>query len=792
MKLAKKIFMLCVMTAMICVPASAEDVTIDMSLLMFGSANLTVNVDGELSNALSGTYTPYDVVTVQAPNVAGKNFNYWTNVDGKIISYSAALTLTIYSNTVLNAVYGTETVTAQPAAEFLSVTRSGNQIMFNVMATAESDITEYGIRYSTTKNSIDGLKGDDGVTAEKAGSSATNWLFNVTANDDTTCYAVAYVTSGGETYYSDVKAVTLSELDDGVVTIAMLIDLLLGERLDNISEKVITNLQANLCAVTYDANGSSGTMSPQGFVKNTASALTANTFTRSYYTFTGWNTKADGTGTSYQDGASVSLTENTTLYAQWRPIQYAISYALNGGTLSTSNPVSYDVESADVKLNNPSKTGYTFAGWTGTGIIEASTDVRIPTGSTGNREYTATWTAVEYAISYTLNNGSVSGNPDKYTIESEAITLTNPSRNGYQFAGWTGTYLSGKTQTVTIPTGSTGDRSYTANFSPIVYTISYALNGGRLSGVNPASYTIESVDITLNNPTKTGYTFEGWTGTGLTGATKAVTIAGHSTGNRSYTANWTLIQYDISFDLGGGIFPEESPTSYNYETETFKLNTPTREGYEFLGWSVEGIGGLSMDVTIPQGSTENRQYTANWKAREYSLSYELNGGTVSLDNPAKYTIESEDITLTNPAKTGYTLDGWTGTSVDVTESKDVTILKGSTGNREYTANWTLNVYVLSYDLDGGMVSPDNPTSYTVESADIKLTRPTKQGYEFAGWSFDAEISLDVTLPKGTTGDRKYVATWEISEYTISYGVCQVNCVRYFFYATFGKRSINLT
>ena len=228
MKLAKKIFMLCVMTAMICVPASAEDVTIDMSLLMFGSANLTVNVDGELSNALSGTYTPYDVVTVQAPNVAGKNFNYWTNVDGKIISYSAALTLTIYSNTVLNAVYGTETVTAQPAAEFLSVTRSGNQIMFNVMATAQSDITEYGIRYSTTKNSLEDLKGDDGVTAETAGSSAANWLFNVAASDDTTCYAVAYVTSGGETYYSDVKAVTLSELDDGVVTIAMLIDLLLG------------------------------------------------------------------------------------------------------------------------------------------------------------------------------------------------------------------------------------------------------------------------------------------------------------------------------------------------------------------------------------------------------------------------------------------------------------------------------------------------------------------------------------------------------------------------------------
>ncbi|MBQ3760244.1 MAG: InlB B-repeat-containing protein, partial [Synergistaceae bacterium] len=454
--------------------------------------------------------------------------------------------------------------------------------------------------------------------------------------------------------------------------------------------------------------------------------------------------------------------------AEWNLITYSISYDLQGGSVTTANPTSYDVTTETFKLNNPTRTGYTFAGWTGTGLTEASTDVTIPTGSTDDRSYTATWTAIEYMISYTLNNGNVSGNPDKYTIESEAITLNNPTKNGYQFTGWTGTDLSGKTQTVTIPTSSTGDRTYTANFSPIVYTISYELNGGTLLSGNPVLYTIESSDITLNNPERAGYTFEGWTGTGLTGATKAVTIAGHSTGNKSYTANWTLIQYDLSFDLGGGVFAEGNPTSYNYETQTFTLNNPTREGYEFLGWSVEGIEGLSMDVTIPQGSTDNRKYTANWKATEYTIGYELNGGTVSPDNPTSYTIESDDFKLTNPTKDGYMFDGWTGTSVDVTESKDVTILKGSTGNREYAANWTLNVYTISYDLDGGAVSSDNPTSYTVESADIKLTQPTKLGYAFAGWSFDSEISLDVTIPKGSTGNRKYQATWEIITYTISY------------------------
>ena len=87
MKFAKKLLVLCAMMAMICVPAYAEEeVIVDTSLLMFGSANLTVYVDGEISNALSDTYTPYDVVTIEVPNVTGKTFTYWANDKGNIIT----------------------------------------------------------------------------------------------------------------------------------------------------------------------------------------------------------------------------------------------------------------------------------------------------------------------------------------------------------------------------------------------------------------------------------------------------------------------------------------------------------------------------------------------------------------------------------------------------------------------------------------------------------------------------------------------------------------------------------
>ena len=191
MKFAKKLLILCAMAAVMCVPAYAEDVSIDISLLMFGRATLTVNIDGELSNSLSDTYVPGDSVTVTAPDVDAKNFKYWTDSAEKILSYNPELTLTIYANTILNAVYGTDTATAQPAARFLSITRAGGQVLFNVITSAPSGstITEYGIRYSTTQSTLDGLKTSSDVTAEAAGSTNSNWLFGVAASDDTRYYS---------------------------------------------------------------------------------------------------------------------------------------------------------------------------------------------------------------------------------------------------------------------------------------------------------------------------------------------------------------------------------------------------------------------------------------------------------------------------------------------------------------------------------------------------------------------------------------------------------------------------
>ena len=219
---------------------------------------------------------------------------------------------------------------------------------------------------------------------------------------------------------------------------------------------------------------------------------------------------------------------------------------------------------------------------------------------------------------------------------------------------------------------------------------------------------MKSDDITLINPAKTGYTFTGWTGTGLTGLSTDVTIPGGSSGDRSYTANWTPIIYTITYTLNNGSV-SGNPTSYDLTTNTFTLNNPTREGYDFTGWLLSGDESetLSIDLSIPTGSTGNREYLARWALHVYTLSYDLDGGTVSPDNPVSYTIESEDFTLTNPIKDGYDFAGW---SFDNEISLDVTIPKGTTGNREYTANWTAIVYTISYDLQGGSETTANPTS----------------------------------------------------------------------------------
>ncbi len=201
-----------------------------------------------------------------------------------------------------------------------------------------------------------------------------------------------------------------------------------------------TGIRAYLRLVTldYDANAGDGTApSSQHQHIGTSTILQAGDgLSRTDYTFDGWNTLAGGDGMDHAPGESFTYDTDTTLYAKWVPVQYSISYDLAGGTVSEGNPDSYNIESPPATLNNPAKTGYTFAGWTGTELLEPTMNVTVDTGSTGNREYTATWTVNTYTVNFDCEGGTASPTSKMVTYDSLYGALPEPTKAGFSFSGW--------------------------------------------------------------------------------------------------------------------------------------------------------------------------------------------------------------------------------------------------------------------------------------------------------------------------------------------------------------------
>ena len=370
----------------------------------------------------------------------------------------------------------------------------------------------------------------------------------------------------------------------------------------------------------------------------------------------------------------------------------------------------------------------------------------ISNGTTGNRSYTATWSApISYTITYT---GSVSiSNPASYTVETATITLNNPSKSGYTFTGWTGSNGTTPQTTVTIPKGSTGNKSYTQNWSdPISYTITYDLKGGSVSQANKSSYNVETATFTLTNPTRSGYMFKGWSGTGLSGdANTTVSIAKGSTGNRSYTANWTPISYTLTYTLNGGSVSSANPSSYTIETTTFTLYNPTRDGYTFAGWTGTGLSSATTTVSVTKGSTGNRSYTATWTENKLTIRYHLNGGT---DVSGEDTFSSNDPCATQIWP--YSHDGKNGS-----DGKYYGLINYD-ASRVYKTGYTADNNYYNTKANG----TGNNVSYrgTDESGSYTKINSTQQIASAAG--------VLSNLKKGNVTIDLYMI-WTVSQYTVT-------------------------
>ena len=414
-----------------------------------------------------------------------------------------------------------------------------------------------------------------------------------------------------------------------------------------------------------------------------------------------------------------------------------------------------------IKLANPTKDSYAFLGWTGTDLTEPTRDLVIPAGSYGDREYSANWEKLS-KISYNLTDG-VANNPKTYSSITETFTLTKPTKTGYVFVGWTGEGLTEPTMEVTISKGSSGDRTYTANWKPVESMVYLNPNGGTVSQTSVA--VTYNRAYTLPTPEREGYTFLGW----YQGSAKWA----YSSSVWKYlkdvhlTAKWSLASYKIEYIMFGGKNNPENPTGYTTEDSITALKDPTREGYKFLGWYTY-VNYTQKFMGIPKGSTGNRTLYAKWEPATYTITYNTNGGTNNTQNPSTYTVEDTIAELNSPTKKGYDFLGWYTDANFTTKLSGIS--KGTTGDIKLYAKWGIITYKITYMLSGGTNSSANPTGYTIASNSItSLSNPTKAGYKFLGWYTNASFTTKFSkIAKGSIGNVTLYAKWEAITYTITY------------------------
>ena len=211
----------------------------------------------------------------------------------------------------------------------------------------------------------------------------------------------------------------------------------------------------------------------------------------------------------------------------------------------------------------------------------------------------------------------------------------------------------------------------------------------------------------------------------------------------------------------------ENPASYNVETETITLKDPVKTGYTFAGWYMaeDFTGNAVTEIVqgeIVQGTTGDITLYAKWvKEGDYTITYELDGGTNAPENPESYNVETGTITLKDPVKPGYTFGGWYKDGEFTTQVTE--IIQGTTGNITLYAKWELVSYTITYELNDGTNAPENPVSYNVETGTITLKAPTKDKYDFKGWYKDGEFTDEITeITQGTTGNITLYAKWQFT------------------------------
>ncbi len=547
-----------------------------------------------------------------------------------------------------------------------------------------------------------------------------------------------------------------------------------------------------------------------------------------YYDFIGWSIYPDFIDDDEPfESISRSKGYNITLYAHFAPSNFNIIYECGDGGSVSNNPTEYAYEdtialgTGDGEIKDPiANPGYVFAGWYQTPDYSDEQFTGITDTTHGDITLYAKWNTADYNITLDPAGGtveendysSVSGNYVKgYSVTSESFTLPTPAKEGYTFSGWK--QGDGQAQaTVTITKGTTGDKAYTAVWTPNTYQVTFNKNHTDSDGqgsMNPQSFTYDEAakSLTTNAFKRTNYNFTGWAKTAT--ATDAEFTDKQAVRNLTTTANgnvdlyalWAPKKYNITYYGADGqvdaTATKVNPAQYTYGQELLTGNeagkiqdAPADDGYSFTGWYRSTDFTQSRIEKITSTDSGDISLYAGFAPKDYTITYMVDGKAYTSNiNPATYTYKTGVSELKNESKAGYTFSGWFDaaengnpvTAIADTKKVDITLYGTFTAIPMYTVKFT--------DEDDSEIFSSEYYENTKASQISVPSDPVKapdaaHSYTFTGWT---PALTDVTGPatyKATYRQeaRKYTITWvdgdgnTIKQDTKEYGTVSGNFV----------------
>jgi len=483
-------------------------------------------------------------------------------------------------------------------------------------------------------------------------------------------------------------------------------------KMPDASKTFTATWNANSYTICFNANTGDGTMADQSFDYGTAKKLQKNTFTKTGYNFTGWNTISSGAGISYTDEESVKNLSATdgdtiTLYAQWEIGQYDMTWVTDGDPLTGDYTKGKTVYGSPlVKPNDPTRTGYEFTGWT----------PEIPGTVPGtDKTFTAGWVPIPYTVVYDGNGGEGSMD-DQAFIYDQAQNLNENkfSITGYHLNAWNtdasgnGTAYADKASVKNLTTTSGAAVTLYAQWSPNTYQIQFLANQGT-GTMGKQTHTYGSaLNLSENQFSRTGHTFLGWA---VDPAASAIDYADKAsvknlTSTPSAVINlyalWQVNDYTVTLVGNGG--EGTDLTQYTYGNNVTLPTDWVKDNAEFIGWFEDADFSGTAVTQIKNTDYGNKTYYAKWRlTAAYDLFDEVGGMATGLD------------------------------SVILETGDEIVLLYGAPQSVDPT-NWT----------------KDAPDQYHMTITDsVKVPNPeTRTTYQFAGW--------DVTNVSGTV---TFAAQW---------------------------------